>query len=408
MLSGERFYCDESNVPRYELPVLLQDVHGEPVRDAADWWHCRRPELVSLLEQYVYGATPTASVDVSGSLLQEDRVLDGAARQRLILLTITHGERRHEVPCLLYLPTQIQKPVPVFVGLNFSGLHTVTEHPDMPLPMGWVRSEPDLGAGANRASDSGRGGRRRRWPIDTLVREGFGVATAYCGDFAPDDILHYQKGVWSLFDGPRNPRHQEQWGAVGMWAWGLSRILDYLEQEPAVDWRQTIVFGHSRLGKAALWAGAQDERFAMVISNNSGCGGAAISRRRFGETIAKINRQFPHWFCERFRNFNESEERLPVDQHMLLALAAPRPLYVASASEDLWADPKGEYLAACAAASAYALLGQRVLLQEEMPLIGHPVCEGSIGYHIRSGGHGITDYDWSQYVAFAKHHLTLN
>lgn len=387
---------DEAKVPQYALPEILRFVDGSPVTSAAEWPK-RRAEILRLFEEEVYGSAPEAP-DGMRFVLREQAgtALGGLARRKQVLVTFGNGERP-SMELLLYTPASAEGRVPVFLGLNFGGNQTVHADPAIRLTDRWIRSAGE--ASDNRATGESRGRSASRWQVERILRRGYGVATAYCGDLDPDFDDGFQNGVHALDP----PRSGAEWGGIAAWAWGLSRALDYLETDPHTDAARVAVLGHSRLGKTALWAGARDTRFAMVISNDSGCGGAALSRRRFGETVERINTRFPHWFAGNFKRYNGREGTLPVDQHMLLALVAPRPLYVASAADDLWADPQGEFLSAMHAGVAYELLGANGLGVTTRPGVDEPVMK-TLGYHVRTGKHDITAYDWDRYLDFADMH----
>lgn len=398
---------DESKVPEYQLPDVLTRFNGGKIKSEKAWFKKQRPEILKLFTEEVYGKVP-GELGIAEVKVWEtsDHALNGLARRKQLSLFFQKGEQSLEVNVLMYLPKTSQK-VPVFLAYNFTGNHAVFNDPAIRLTESWVANNPSVGIINNKVTEQSRATADSRWPVEDIIKAGYGLVTIYYGDVDPDKD-DFSDGIHPFFykEGQTNPGSNE-WGSIAAWAWGLSRTMDYLEQEPLVDSKKVAVLGHSRLGKAALWAGATDQRFAMVISNESGCGGAALSRRIYGETVQIINNGFPHWFCDNFLKYNENEASLPVDQHMLLALIAPRPLYVASAEGDQWADPRGEFLSAKYASAVYELLGKEGLPAKEMPAVNQPVM-GTIGYHIRSGIHDLTPYDWQQYLKFADKHFGKN
>lgn len=405
-LAAEPNY-DEAAVGQYTLPDVLAGPDGVPVSSPEAWRKIARPHQLELLETCVYGRRlPAVPVSVAGPVERADCLLAGDVPAVRIQATLRLGEAADAptTDVLLYLPKTAGR-VPVFLQLNFRGNHAEHPDPDIRLSTAWMPDDKATAIVDPHATDASRGTSSQRWPVEAMLVRGFGMATAYCGDVFPDRTDGRPASVLPSLgrpvDGTLPP---DEPGGIATWAWQLSRILDWLITLPEVDPEQVIVVGHSRLGKTALWAGACDERFAMVVSNNSGCGGAALSRRNFGETVGTITSRFPHWFCPAFTTYADRERDLPCDQHTLLAMAAPRPLVVASAVRDRWADPRGEFLSAVAAEPAWKLFGVTGLGTTEYPPLDSPVGE-SITYYVRTGRHDMLAYDWQRFADVADRML---
>lgn len=367
------FNYDESNVPKFTLPDPLIASDGSKVTTADAWKMKRRHELMELFRSNVYGHRPGVDYSVQfeqTELLQD--AFDGAATGRSMKATITIDDRSYSFPFVLFVPKNQTKKVPAIVHINNRYF----------IPLEKAASENDP-----------------FWPARTIIERGYATASFHTSDVDPDRKDGYPDGIRAFFaDG--KPPADDAWRSLSAWGWAASRVLDYLESVDEVDGTRVAVVGHSRGGKTSLWAACEDTRFAVAYSNNSGCGGAALSRRAYGETVGRITSSFPHWFCKPFWEFAKRENELPVDQHEVMALIAPRGIYVASADEDLWADPRGEYAALTAAAPVFQLLGADSITTQQMPPLNQPRVTGQTGYHIRTGGHGLGETDWKWFLDF--------
>ncbi len=362
---------EEAKIPAYQLPDVLTSVNGKKITGKKEWLNLRRPEVLELFTTHVYGRVPSSPYKTSIKVVQEDKnAMNGLATLKVVDITFTANEKSLTLHLGLFIPNKIPKPVPAFL--------LICNRP--PSNIDFTRSV-----------------KSEFWPAEEVIARGYAVAAFYNADIDPDKDDNFKDGIHGLLDGERT---SESWGTIAAWAWGASRCLDYLETEKDIASDKVAVVGHSRGGKTALWAGATDQRFALVVSNEAGCGGSSLSRRRYGETVDRINKSFPHWFCTNYKSYSNNEDALPVDQHMLMALIAPRAVYVAAADKDLWGDPRGQYLALYHSLPVYKLLGTKSALPEEMPALNQPVHNGMVAYHVREGEHNLLLKDWNFFMDF--------
>jgi hypothetical protein len=337
------------------------------------WNTIRRPEIVELFRKYVYGRPPETQYQEKLKIVSLDQhAMGGVATKKDVEISIESGDKSLNFHLILYTPNDFKKAVPVFLLIDPWLSEADSPH--------WKEKD-------------------QYWPVKEAFKRGYGMAVFNASDLDPDNFDDFKNGIHGLLD--HNPRPIDAWGTIAAWAWGSSRCLDYLVTDKDVAHDKVAVVGHSRAGKTALWAGAADTRFAMVISNESGAGGAALARRRFGETVARLNSAFPHWFCSNYNRFSNKEDSLPVDMHMLLAMIAPRALYVDCADEDLWGDPHGSYMSLYNAVPVFKLLGVNSDIPESMPPLNKQIISGRVGFHIRDGAHNLLLKDWNWFMDFA-------
>lgn len=368
------FFVLFSFVSAQELPPVLGDPTAKSVED---WEKKVKPKTYEFFETQMYGKAPLEKPPFLRFLeaTPDPKAMNGLATKRVVTISYGHTPKNAgQLRAVFYVPNRVPKPAPAFLLI---------------CNRGWEQIDP------KRTEWSGF------WPADEIVKRGYVAAAFFNGDVDPDEADDFKKGIHAVFP---TKDDGSSWGTIAAWGWGASRILDYFETILEVDAKKVAILGHSRGGKAALWAGARDQRFALTISNNSGCTGAALAKRKQGETVGRINTVFPHWFCGNYRKWNEREDEMPFDQHQLVALMAPRLVYVASAEQDRWADPEGEFLAAKHTGPVYELYGKKGLGSEKMPVVGKPLHAGSVGYHIREGKHNLRADDWGFYMDFADRH----
>ncbi|MBC6366898.1 acetylxylan esterase [Algoriphagus sp. AK58] len=368
---------DESKVPALHLPDPFVSEKGKLISSVEDWEKLRRPEIFSLFESEVYGQLPTDFNAISFEVVKENpNPFPELADLEEVTITVSRNEKNHTMRINFFLPKSQKGPFPVILLINY-----LPKYPDGKL-----------------VDES-------FWPVRELIQRGFATASFHVETVAPDDAKTYQNGIISTLY-PEQIGKADGLKAFGAWGWAAMRAMDYFEQHPRIDSKKSILVGHSRTGKTALWTSANDPRWAITYANESGCGGAALSKRKFGETVEAINNRFPHWFADNFRKYNGKEESLSLDQHLLPGLIAPRAVYYSSAKEDQWADPKGEYLGIqLGSRVASEIYGKKAVFEKEFEELDGPVHLESVGYHIREGAHDLTWEDWRIFLEFVEKNL---
>ncbi|MBY0456404.1 MAG: acetylxylan esterase [Gemmataceae bacterium] len=387
------------SVPDFPDVLALRD--GTKVATKKDWEEKRRPELKELFQHYMYGKFPAKPEKVTAKVLFADaKAFDGKCTLREV--EITFGPPEWPKIYLLVATPNGKGPFACFVGPNFNGNHVLTTYEKVRIPTAWVPANgPGVAKGTNKATAEGCGKQADTWPLQQVVESGYAVATFYCGDIQPDRP-NEREGMRATLPVLKGDPDPAETATIVWWAWGCHRAVDYLVGAADLDPKRIAVVGHSRLGKTALLAGAFDDRLAVVIPHQSGCGGAGPSRSQNpkAETVKRITTSFPHWFCGNFKEFGDDTTRIPFDQHALVAICAPRPVLMTNAEEDQWANPPGQFEVLKGAAPAYRLYGDAKPVADKMPEQGK-LSDERLGYFIRAGKHAMTPDDWKVYMQFA-------
>lgn len=382
----EAVIYSESRVPFYTLPDPLLDISGNRIDSPEQWKNERRPQLMGLFATTIYGRVPQPEQPIQTTytvLSTDEHFFEGRCTRKQVLITFENDRGKVAMHLALFTPNNVEGPVPIL------------------LRMGFADAE---GAPVELENIQAYGRLKNGTPLIDFLKKGFGVACIKGGEVIGEEV-QFRRSIQQLFyRGKQSMPQADEWGVLAGISWQASRAVDYLLTESKVDPKQIALVGFSKLGKCALWAAAQDTRIAMVMSQNSGCAGAALWRRNFGETLSYMFR-FPTWLCGNARKFIGKESDMPIDQHMLLACIAPRPVYVVSGIDDMWADNQGEYLSAHHATPVYELLGLKGQSTQERPAINQPADKRALAYHVRSGAHGYHQLDWDQYLAFMEFHF---
>ncbi|MEC7637806.1 MAG: acetylxylan esterase [Verrucomicrobiota bacterium] len=378
---------DEQKIPHYDLPKLLVTPDGKKITSINDWEKIRKPQILSLYSNLVYGRVPEPEepLKISHKLVNEDKdFMKGKATRKDIDIIISNSRGSKTMRFLVFSPNGVDGPAPAFLKHSFNN----------------TKSNDFV------SSTFRKGKLKNGWPLGEFFDRGYGFCAVYHEDLIGHNEVSFNNSIHKLFfpKGQSFPKASE-WGVISACAWGAMRAMDYLETDDDIDHKKVAIMGHSKMGKTTLWTAAQDDRFALAISAQSGCAGAALWRRKSGETLKKMITRFPYWLCRNAWKFVDQEDDLPIDQHMLLACIAPRPVYVHSGIKDTWADGRGEYLSAFHASEVYKLYGKKALDSQDSPPIGKAIIESHVGYHIREGGHSIESFDWKRFLDFADYHL---
>lgn len=401
MSAGFPVNYEEDSIPAYTLPDVLTLTNGEKVKDSKTWNEKRRPELLKLFEEIEYGKMPPRPADLAFHVFDKGTlVADGKAIRKQVTVYFTKDTSDHKMDILIYLPVKAKKPVPLLLNVSFVANSQAIDDPGIRVGEIWTREGKKI-----RADQPSRFGKTA---IDQFISQGIGFATVYYGSIEPDFKNGIAYGIRSQYLKPgQSTPARDEWGAIAAWAWGLSRAMDYFETDKQIDAKRIALEGASRLGKTVLWAGAHDTRFKMVIASCSGEGGAAISRRDYGENIKHITdtSRYYYQFAPNYHSYAHKINELPFDAHMLVALMAPRPLLLQTGDTDYWSDPKGEFLAAVAAEPVYRLFGEKGPGTNIMPAAGDTRLMNKLGYYMHKGGHGTIPSDWPVFIEYMKKYL---